>query len=405
MKDEGPMAQESVEGLLSDGAARHAAGDLAGAEAQYRAVLALKPEEPNALNLWGVVAQQRGELALAVERTGRALALRPDSPVFHASHGSALAASGRLAEAVEHFRAALLRRREDPMTLRNLGQALTALGRPRDAVPPLRAAVTLAPDFDEAWLAMAHALRELNDPAGAREAASRAAAGQGEVAAQARFLLAAFGAAPAPAAPPEGYVKGLFDTYAPRFDEELTGRLGYRTPELIGDLLAELGLARDASRAVLDLGCGTGLSGVALRPFAARLEGVDLSPRMLERAAARGLYDALHEGEMLAFLAGREAGFDLIAAVDVLNYLGDLGPALAAMAAALRPGGHAAFSLETGAQGGYALGEGLRYRHDAEAVSAAAQALGFAELACDLAVLRQDRGVPVRGALLVLRRG
>jgi len=399
------MAQENVEGLLHDGAARHAEGDLAGAEAQYRAVLALRPENANALNLWGVLAQQRGEIGPAVERTGRALALRPDSPVFLASHGSALAAAGRLEEAVMHLRGALQRRREDPMTLRNLGQALTALGRSGEAVAPLRAAIGLSPGFDEAWLALAHALRELGDAAGAREAATRAAEGSGEVAAQARFLLAAFGAAPAPAAPPEGYVRGLFDTYAPRFDEELTGRLAYRTPELLGELLAELGMARDGGREVLDLGCGTGLSGVALRPFARRLTGVDLSPRMLERAAARALYDALHEAEMLAFLAGREAAFDLIAAVDVLNYLGELSPALSAMAAALRPGGIAAFSLETGAQGGYALGEGLRYRHDAEAVSSAAQAIGFEELACDLAVLRQDRGEPVRGALLVLRKG
>lgn len=399
------MAQENVDALLSEGAARHAAGDLAGAEAQYRAALALQPDNANALNLWGVVAQQRGEIALAVERTGRALALRPEGAVFLASHGSALAASGRLEEAVRHLRAALMRRREDPMTLRNLGQALTALGRAGEAVAPLRAAVTLSPHFDEAWLALAHALRELGDSAPAREAAARAAEGAGEVAEQARFLLAGFGAAPAPAAPPEGYVKGLFDTYAPRFDAELTGRLAYRTPELLGELLAELGLARDASREVLDLGCGTGLSGLVLRPFAARLTGVDLSPRMLERAAARGIYDSLHEAEMLGFLAQQPAAFGLIAAVDVLNYLGDLVPALHAIAAALRPGGLAAFSLETGAAGGYALHEGLRYRHDAEAVSAAAQAMGFEELACDLAVLRQDRGEPVRGALLVLRRG
>ena len=392
--------------LLRDGAARHADGDLAGAERLYRQVLRLRPEEPNAHNLLGVLARQRGDVAAALRHTERALALRPDAPVFLANRGATLAEAGRLAEAVIALRSALARRPEDPVSLRNLGQALCALGDARAALDPLEAAVRLAPEAPEPWLALAHARREAGDITGAAAAAETAiarAAAAPAMAEQARFLLAALGHGEAPARAPAAYVRDLFDQFAPRFDAELTGRLAYRTPALLASLLAEAGLPAARRLRVLDLGCGTGLSGMAFRPFARRLEGVDLSPRMLAEARRRGLYDALHEADLLDWLPARSGAFDLIAAADVLNYLGDLGPALAAMATALAPGGLAAFSVEAGEGEPFALGEAMRYRHDPAHVAALAEAAGFAVAARQAETLRLERGQPVEGALFLLR--
>jgi predicted TPR repeat methyltransferase len=202
-------------------------------------------------------------------------------------------------------------------------------------------------------------------------------------------------------------VRDLFDGFAPRFEAELTGRLEYRTPAALAALLAEAGLAPEGRLQVLDLGCGTGLSGAALAPFARRLEGLDLSPRMLAAAGRRrgGLYAALHEADLLDWLPAHPGRFDLIVAADVLNYLGDLAPALAAIHAALAPGGVAAFSVEAGEGAPFALGEAMRYRHDPAHVAALAAAAGFEPLAQRGAVLRQERGAPVQGALFVLRRG
>ncbi|MCQ4161043.1 methyltransferase domain-containing protein, partial [Roseomonas sp. GC11] len=249
----------------------------------------------------------------------------------------------------------------------------------------------------------------------AREAARLAAApeqgsvqgggGDAVLAGQARFLLAALGQGAVPERAPAAYVRDLFDQYAPRFTEDLTQRLGYRTPQALAALLVAQGLAADASRDVLDLGCGTGLSGLALAPFARRLEGLDLSPRMLAEAARLGCYAALHEADLLDFLPRHPAAWDLVAAADVLNYLGNLAPALAATAAALRPGGLAAFSIETGDQAPYALGEGMRYRHHPAHLRGLCAAAGLVVQAEAEAVLRQERGVPVPGLLLVLRAG
>lgn len=398
------MAQASVDELLREGAGRHARGDLDGAARLYRKVLARRPGEPNALNLLGVVARQRGELARALELSSQAVAARPDSPVFLANHGAALAEAGRLAEAVRVLRAALARRPEDPVTLRNLGQVLCAMGDAPGAIAPLTRATGLLPDAPEPWLALAHALRESGEPGAAAAARRVLALDGGALADQARFLLAALGEAAAPDRPPAAYVRDLFDLYAARFDEDLQGRLGYRTPALLAALLEAAGVVPDASRRVLDLGCGTGLSGVALKPFARRLVGLDLSPRMLAEARKRAIYDTLEEADLLEWLPRQRAGFELVAAADVLNYLGDLGPALAGIAGALAPGGLAAFSLESGEGAPFALGPGMRYRHDPAHVVALARAAGLAERARREVTLREEKGVPVPGVLLLLQR-
>jgi predicted TPR repeat methyltransferase len=396
---------------LQEGAARHARGDLAGAERLYRRVLALR-EDPNALNLLGVLARQRHRLQEALELSARALALRPDSPVFLASRGAALAEAGRLPEAMAALRAALSRRPDDPVTLRNLGQVLCAAGDPAAALPPLERAVALAPQAAEPRLALAHAWREAGQAEAARTAARAAltlaeAAGQAAIATQARFLLAALGQGEAPDRAPAAYVQALFDQYAPRFDAELQGRLGYRTPEALAELIARAGgMAPGAGLRVLDLGCGTGLSGLALAPFAARLEGLDISAGMLGVARERGIYAELHQEDLLDHLPRRPGAFELVAAADVLNYLGDLAPALSGIATALTPGGLAAFSLETGEPGTpFALGEGLRYRHDPDHVASLAAAAGLHGLAREEVVLRQEVGRPVSGTLVLMRKG
>lgn len=341
--------------------------------------------------------------ALALIR--RAVALQPTAPVFLAALGGTLAEAGQLAAAAEALRAALARRPRDPTSLRNLGQALCGLGQAQEALAPLRQAVALAPDAGEAHLALAHACREVGQReaavAAARAALALPALAPG-LAEQARFLLAALGEGLAPERAPAGYVRELFDQYAPRFERELGGQLAYRTPAALAELLTEVGLAADGSRHVLDLGCGTGLSGRALAPFAHVLDGVDLSPRMLAEAARQGCYTALHEADLLDFLPRHPGRYDLIAAADVLNYLGALRPALAGMAAALVPGGALVFSVESGSGGAYALGPGLRYRHDLPALRKLVAALGLRILAERGLVLRQERGQPVAGAAFVL---
>ena len=400
-----PGGMDKANELVARGADRHRAGRMAEAESHYRRALRLDPNHPDALNLLGVALRARGVLAEALTHSARAVALAPEQPLMLANHGAALAEAGRLEEAVPMMRAALARAPADAVTWRNLGQALAAQGNAAAALEPLLTAAKLTPDDPEAWLALAQAHAQAGEPVGARGAAQAALTSGGrnrDAIDQARFMLAALGEGEAPGRAPPGYVRKLFDQFAPRFDSELEGRLNYRTPALMADALGAV-LPPQGALSVLDLGCGTGLSGVALAPFARRLEGVDLSPRMLDAARARGIYAALHEADLLAFLPTRRAGYDVLAAADVLNYLGDLAPALAAMRTALRPSGVAIFSLEVGEVAPYALGEGMRYRHAPDHARALACAAGFAVLSDAEVVLREEHNAPVRGLLMLLR--
>jgi predicted TPR repeat methyltransferase len=158
---------------------------------------------------------------------------------------------------------------------------------------------------------------------------------------------------------------------------------------------------------VLDAGCGTGLCGPLLRPYAQRLVGVDLSPAMLQRAELRACYDSLAPADLPAYLEEALQQFDLIAAADVLCYFGDLSPVLTAVGTALRPGGHFAFTVEhlqEDEAAGLRLNRHGRYSHTAGHVAAAAGAAGLSVVRSDGAVLRMEAGEPVAGLVVLLRR-
>jgi predicted TPR repeat methyltransferase len=95
---------------------------------------------------------------------------------------------------------------------------------------------------------------------------------------------------------------------------------------------------------VLDVGCGTGLCGPMVAPYARRLVGVDLSAGMLAHAKEKNVYDELLKTELTEYLRDNRGGFDLIVSGDALVYFGDLKDVVAA--AALRPNGLFVFTLE-----------------------------------------------------------
>lgn len=219
--------------------------------------------------------------------------------------------------------------------------------------------------------------------------------------------LAAHGAGVAASGTAVSYVEALFDQYAPQFERSLVDKLGYRVPEMLDDLLvAEMALLgiEGFSRA-LDLGCGTGLMGERLRGKAGHLEGIDVSAAMIAETARKGIYDTLQKAELVAALSGRRADADLVTAADVFIYCGALQPILAALVPALQPGGLAAFSLEAhdGPEALF-LRPSLRYAHGIEATRDALVVAGLDILRFEIAVLRSDRGAPIRGMLIVVRK-
>lgn len=217
----------------------------------------------------------------------------------------------------------------------------------------------------------------------------------------AAIKLALLGARPAPATLPHDYVAGLFDQYAPRFDQHLTQALGYNVPQSLARLVDRA--CPDGLLRILDLGCGTGLAGEALRHRKSWLEGIDLSAGMIAQALEKNIYDRLHTGDMIAWMQDCRAQYDLIVAADVLIYTGDLLPAFMAARALMSNNGLFVFSLQEGAtDGGYRLGADHRYAYDEHYVRASAAQTRFNVDIIERAALRRDEGRDVPGLLCVL---
>ena len=209
--------------------------------------------------------------------------------------------------------------------------------------------------------------------------------------------LAALGQAPVPDSPPPAFVASLFDQYADRFETALVDRLSYSVPEAIVAMLA----GADPLGAVLDLGCGTGLMGERIGARASRLDGLDLSDRMLSHARQKHIYDLLCQADLCDPPAEiRARRYDLITAADVLIYIGDLAPAFRLVRSLMTAGGRFAFSVEAGAEGtGYSLWPTLRYSHAPDYIEAELTLAGMRVVETCRTVLRQDRGADVHGIL------
>src|SRR5262249_54395685 len=146
-----------------------------------------------------------------------------------------------------------------------------------------------------------------------------------------------------------GYVRSLFDQYAPNFDQALVEGLGYRGPVLVREALRAAATARRGSfyfKHALDLGCGTGLVAEALRENCRTIVGVDLSPAMAAAARRKGVYQEVVVADLTDFVAVQPYGScDLIVAGDALVYLANLGPVCHAAARALAPDGLFSFTV------------------------------------------------------------
>jgi predicted TPR repeat methyltransferase len=179
--------------------------------------------------------------------------------------------------------------------------------------------------------------------------------------------------------------------------------LKYRIPDLLLDAMARLLPSRKLD--ILDLGCGTGLLGARFRPLAHTLRGVDISPKMLELARQRRIYDNLICGELVEFLQTQTEELDLAVAADVFAYIGDLSRVFDEVRGALKDGGLFGFSVEAGEGRDFVLRPNLRYAHSAAYVRKLSQEHGFIIETIESKVLRREDGNDVPGHIAILRRG
>ena len=265
-------------------------------------------------------------------------------------------------------------------------------------------AIELAPGFASAWFTLGQIREQLGKRDDAIAAFRKAREADPEDRHGASLRLMLLGAAQL-SAMPQAYVRALFDQYAPKFEAALVDGLGYRGPALLFKaVLSTRAAARKPAlfKRAIDLGCGTGLAATAFAKEVDEFIGIDLSPRMIERARLTGLYTQLEVADMVQGLSGiPDASADLVLAADAMVYLPDLACVLREAKRVLVAGGLLAFTVETHGSDGVVIGEGLRYAHGASYVRASIADAGLTLSRLEDLSARNEVNAPVPGLVVV----
>ncbi len=416
-------------------------GDLESAAMQYRRALALRPDDAMALyNLGNVLAAQGrvddavtqfrralalapnsadilSNLAIALEKQEkfdearalheRAIACQPDNAELYNNFGTMCWRQGKNDEAIALYQRALALNPTNIDAYNNLGTVLAKLSNHADAFTCFERALTLAPDHSATQLVICAIVYQLShtDREKAVEQAKRLLATYGDKPLMRRGLAGLIDEGIDEAGDGD-YTREVFDHFAANFDKTLA-ELGYE-PGAIAKVLRLGEDGRGPVLEVLDIGCGTGLGGPYLRPVARTLTGVDLSPRMLDKARALSVYDRLVSADATAFMRENPEAFDLVVAADVLPYLGDLSALLEAARRTLRGGGQLAVTAESldaqMAHEGYRIAASGRYKHSRAYLEKVFGEAGFEPIRIIEHSIRREAGQPVGGWILVGRK-
>jgi predicted TPR repeat methyltransferase len=281
-------------------------------------------------------------------------------------------------------------------------------GEPASAAELMEQALEVVPEWAAGWFGLANYRDKAGNLEGAAQALHHLLALDTDDMFGAGLKLARLGAIDVPDQPPSRYIERMFDDYAERFDKSLIEKLGYEAPQKLAALIAETSVIPRHFSLAVDLGCGTGLLGFELFGRVDRLEGFDLSQKMLAKAAEKGIYHRLGQADLSLpphasglfadqFLPHRA---DLIAAADV----GNLETVFANVKELAAPCAIFAFSVEdAGAGEGTRLGPSLRYAHSEDYVLAICERYGMTVVNSRRAVIRTDAGKPVHGILFLTR--
>jgi predicted TPR repeat methyltransferase len=433
------MAEKNQNNALFSAALRkHLDGDLASAEALYRQIILAMPGDAQAKHYLGYLLQQTDRLQEAFEQLTGAIAIDNRHAEWHFNLGIVLSRLGQVAAAIDAFTSAIAIDPDKYFYWTNLGAAFESEQEWIRAEQCYQAAVNIDPNCPDAFYLLSplylkqerfEEARHCNyrgivaEPAGSKPKMVLGQAlyelGRVDEAISlfenwlaeepdnpvAMHLLAAYKGQQVPARCSSQYVEQTFDAFANSF-ESVLGRLKYCGPQLVQDHLAALDLAT-SSLNILDLGCGTGMVGEVMKPYARELVGVDLSQAMLDRSAAKQVYRQLHKSDITEFLQGTRDHYDLISCMDTFVYLGRLDEVLALIHQKLRVGGMLFFSTEKLLENSgldYQLNISGRYSHHSDYLTTLLVNTGFSLQRMTDVPIRNESGCQIEGQFVCANR-
>jgi predicted TPR repeat methyltransferase len=305
-------------------------GQLDTAISYYEKALSIKPNYAEAHYNLGFTLQRLGQLDAAVRSYTKVVTIKPE---YAEAHNNKILSviyfftKGQIPDAIDTLEVLIKDNPNDALLFNMSGGCYVSLGQVDMAVKNYEKALAIKPDY----AVPQHMLNSLIGYTSKE--------------------------------PPKEYIKNLFDDFAERFDDSLIQKLGYKLPFLMKELILKLDPNKSKFDKVIDLGCGTGLSGKELRDISNNLTGIDLSENMVAKARGLDVYDSLIVGDIVETLSTSTEKYDLFIALDVLIYIGDAKSIFNTVRNCCNKNAFFIFSVETQAEDGYSLLKSARYAH------------------------------------------
>ena len=374
-------------------------GESDAAIESYKKALKIKPDYAEAYNNMGNALLDKGEPDPAIESYKMALKIKPDYAGAYNNMGNALKDKGEPDPAIESFKKALKIKPDYAEAYNNMGNALLDKGDPEAAIESYKMAIKIKPDHADAYNNMGAALKDKEESGAAIESYKKALEIKPDYAGPKHLIAALTGSTTDSA--PRAYVESLFDDYACKFDNSLVGKLDYKIPKT----LAQIILANTTGHSlgsILDLGCGTGLAGVELKGSSQNLEGIDLSSSMLEEARKKNAYDRLIHTDLIEYLSTADLDFDYFVSTDVFIYVGELSDVFRLIKSRNKCAGKLAFSTEHTEKEGFFLETSGRYSHSKRYIEELCEKFEYRILHFSTTNLRKEKNGYLTGGLYLL---
>jgi predicted TPR repeat methyltransferase len=342
----------------------------------FQKASALEPKYADAYNGMGIVLYELGQTEDAIKCYQHALEQNPRHLTARINLGTVLAKQGRMVEALDQAEI-VSRSSEDPAFPHSaMGELLARCGASEAALVCFKA----------------HLERHPNDEEGIE------------------LWLAALGGGPTPERASDSHLDRLYSARASNWDQKAKGETGYFGAELVASMLTRFSNETEKLD-IIDIGCGTGLVGSLVAHKAKSLIGVDASLPMLERARAKGLYQHLQHGDLVAFMQEQTERCDAITCAATLIHFGDLRPAFEAAASSLRDQGLFILTLfpnenedEASVHASDGWVQGGCFKHGRNHVRRLAEATGFIVEAIETSIHEYQKQKPIMGLIIALRR-
>lgn len=200
------------------------------------------------------------------------------------------------------------------------------------------------------------------------------------------------------------YVEKIFDVFAAEFDKTLH-LLQYDSPEVIAQMLHEIYHNENDKLTLLDLGCGSGLCGQAIKKIlpSASIYGVDISSQMLHQADQKNVYYHLIKNNIIDYLKVSNLSFDAVVASDVLTYFGDLDKVFNLVFSHLKTSGIFVFNIsQNDGRHNWILTISSRFTHSISYVKKQLRKQGFRILKEQQKVIRKEGTEDVKGSIFIV---